>query len=343
MTMVLITHAVIAPLGGMPTHEMCQSQPWISILRCEFGSFAVLGVNIFVLISGWFGVRLSTKSVINILFQIVFYRIVIGVIFAVAGQSTWTEAVWYMLPGNKDWFSRCYLLMLLFTPPINCYLKSKAKELYGFVGILLAFQIIFGWLVPVWPEFNHGYSVISFIILYMIGRRMRALYDSGMMKTRLSLPMLCSVIAVCGLAVWALCYMIPHEGICGWIRRWDISYASPLNIAFAAGFIMLFARFSFKSVSVNRLASSAFAVYLIHENPLVRPFYHSAASWIFSFGNAALIFVGVIVLAIATYMVCFSVDRVRLALWNRIIRTDFIDNVDGSLKSIFSQTRINER
>ncbi|MCM1070753.1 MAG: hypothetical protein NC391_03880 [Alistipes timonensis] len=195
----------------------------------------------------------------------------------------------------------------------------------------MAFQILFGWIVPVWPEFNHGYSVISFLILYMIGRLLRAEFDRGKLKAHVSLLALLSAISVCGIAVWTLCYVIPHEGICGWIRRWDISYVSPVNIAFAAAFLIVFARYSFKSSIVNRLASSAFAVYLIHENPLVRPFYQGVANLIFSVGNPVAILLGIITLAFSTYLVCFAVDCLRRVLWNKILHTGFIGWIDDAL------------
>ena len=41
-------------------------------LRMLFESLAIVCVNVFVLISGWFGIRPKWKSVTNFLFQVFF-------------------------------------------------------------------------------------------------------------------------------------------------------------------------------------------------------------------------------------------------------------------------------
>lgn len=71
MLMVLLVHANFFSLGK-PTVEEVIEQPIDASLRVLFECVCIPCVDIFVLISGWFGIKANKKGLCNFLFQVAF-------------------------------------------------------------------------------------------------------------------------------------------------------------------------------------------------------------------------------------------------------------------------------
>ena len=71
MFLVLLVHADFFSLGE-PTAEECVTNPVDVIPRLLFWSLSIACVDIFVLISGWFGIKPRVKGICNFLFQCFF-------------------------------------------------------------------------------------------------------------------------------------------------------------------------------------------------------------------------------------------------------------------------------
>ena len=71
MFMVLLVHADFFSLGE-PTAEECVTSPKDVIPRLLFWSLSIACVDIFVLISGWFGIKPRAKGICNFLFSVFF-------------------------------------------------------------------------------------------------------------------------------------------------------------------------------------------------------------------------------------------------------------------------------
>jgi surface polysaccharide O-acyltransferase-like enzyme len=74
MFLVLVVHADYFSLGA-PSLQDCVSNPVQSIFRIGVESISIICVNVFVLISGWFGIRFKWKSICNFLFQVFFFGV----------------------------------------------------------------------------------------------------------------------------------------------------------------------------------------------------------------------------------------------------------------------------
>ncbi|WP_300934494.1 acyltransferase [uncultured Muribaculum sp.] len=333
MVMVLFVHATTATFKGYPTHDICASSPFQGWLRCELGLFGVQGVNIFVLISGWFGITLNVKRITGILFQVVFYRVLIGICFMLITSVSAYTILYDLIPGNHDWFTACYLIMVIFTPPINEYISENKQKSILFVIILTIFQIIFGWIFPVWKDYNHGYSAISFLILYTIGRILRNEYDNyrPVKRPGVSLAKLLGFIVLLGSVIFSIDLFVTNEKVCGLLGSYVISYASPVNITIAICFIFIFSQFTISNKVINILASSAFSVYLIHENPLIRPYYHGFARQIWELSSPIANIAYLILLVSGTYLICFAIDRIRILIWEKILATSSIERISHRL------------
>lgn len=67
--MVLVVHCVRNKFEVTDPHTLAIECGWLSWEECVMASFGILGVNLFILISGWFGIRLSARGVFGIFFR----------------------------------------------------------------------------------------------------------------------------------------------------------------------------------------------------------------------------------------------------------------------------------
>lgn len=72
MFMILVIHANFVSLPKIEYEELINNtEP--SVMRYFIESFGIVAVNVFVFISGWFGIRTRTKSILSFIYQILFF------------------------------------------------------------------------------------------------------------------------------------------------------------------------------------------------------------------------------------------------------------------------------
>lgn len=76
MFLVMITHATFLALG-VPTYEDSINIPYSSFGIFLSQSFSTACVNIFVLLSGWFGIKVNLKRFSEFIFQVFFFTSII--------------------------------------------------------------------------------------------------------------------------------------------------------------------------------------------------------------------------------------------------------------------------
>ena len=72
MVMILGLHVNFLAIGGPSTQDITSS-PFQSFIRLFAEYICIVGVNIFVLISGWFGINYKPKGIVQFLFQSMFF------------------------------------------------------------------------------------------------------------------------------------------------------------------------------------------------------------------------------------------------------------------------------
>ena len=85
MVMILGLHVNFLAIK-IPSTQDITSSPLQSFIRLFAEYACIVGVNIFVLISGWFGINYKTKGLCNFLFQSLFFSLMIFLVFALTGN-----------------------------------------------------------------------------------------------------------------------------------------------------------------------------------------------------------------------------------------------------------------
>lgn len=257
MLMVLAVHMDGASLGLPALAGDIASATARDWWRLGVEALAITGVNCFTMISGYFGIRLTLRTACRFLAQCAFYSVLIySVLATLAGKFTlagWLES-WLVLTHTDLWYVPAYFLLMLVSPVLNAGLEQLGRRRHAL--LLAAFGGLTVWAGWWWGcSFNPtGYTAWQLVLVYSIARYFR-LYG-GLPRRRAAA--LLFVAATCCIVADA-CVDLPRA----------FAYNSPFVLAATVALFALFHSFSFRSRAVNRLASGAFAVYLIHKNPLI--------------------------------------------------------------------------
>lgn len=219
----------------------------------------------------------------------------------------WVES-WMVLTHTDLWYVPAYFLLMIFSPVLNMGIDALSKRTFGAVLLaLVGFNVWGGWLWGM--SFNPtGYTVMQLLMVYMIARYIRLhcrpVVDSNRRRVRVVGAAVFLSSTLCT-AIWAA--VMPYT--------LAFAYNSPFVLLSTVSMFMFFLSLKIQSAFINKIAKSAFAVYLIHKNPLIfgnviKPL--SILMWSGSSLPAFTLFAIGFVLAI--YAACAIVDIVRRKL-----------------------------
>ena len=314
MFMVLALHADFFAIGA-PDVEAFHDTPLSAFTRLLIEMMSIVSVNVFVMISGWFGIKPSLKGFANFLFQCLFFLVgiyAVGLLSGSVSLSAKGVASCLTLSSGYNWFIRAYLGLYVLSPILNAFLEHCSKRQLEYVLIAFyTFQTFYGFIGNV-DFFCSGYSTFSFIGLYLLSRYLR-LYGTALSKSG-------GVVYLISVLVNVLLYYV--------LMKMDVQrihttgYVNPLVIIGAAGLIMWASQLRIRqSRLINSVALSSFAVFLLHMNPnisdsLFKPFMISLYE---RFDGVMCLIVEFLVLVLI-FALAVLLDQPRKLLWNYLWR-----------------------
>lgn len=251
---VLIAHFTGWFLGGMPERFTIEGGRDFRIGQMIMESFTVVCVNCFLIISGYYGIKLKGHSLWKMytLLVSIYIPCWIANVF-IDGNGIGGLLGSILAFSRESYFVQCYLMLMFLSPILNAYVEQKGKKILLYV---LAF-----WFIEIWWEqirgnqslgFNSGYSVIHFVLMYMLARCV-ALYKNELLQIKR--------------AYWIAGYFIGAAIVClmymaGWKHTWD--YSNPTVVIQSFCLFMPFLYRQYYKPWINWVAGSTFAVYIIH-------------------------------------------------------------------------------
>ena len=177
MLLVMIVHIYPGTIGF--SYQRMHTAPFSSINSFVLESMAIVCVNVFVFISGWFGIKKNLQGIGNLCFQTLFFAVLIyGVLYCFAPQKYGNvDALSTILMWHTDdyWFVKAYLGLVIFSPILNSFTeRCSEKQLRWVLIAFYVFQTLYAWMSiygAIW--FAGGYSATSFIGLYLLAYYMR--------------------------------------------------------------------------------------------------------------------------------------------------------------------------
>lgn len=321
MLFVLVLHANFFGIHT-PSPKDLSAAPTLTFLRCFIEGLSVVAVNVFVLISGWFGIKFRFNKLGSLCFQVLFFSLGFFLVFAIISPSnalSLDKIKGILLMNGDYWFVKSYIVLFLLSPVLNAFVEHASHK--QFLVVLLSyytFHTVYGWLMDASVSFiMNGTTALSFVGLYMIGRYVR-LYPSRITTMKKEID-LCVYVG-CAFLLAVCCLFILYLGSHVSVEGRLFSYASPIIILSSIALLLFFSKLSFSSKAVNWIASSCFAVYLFHCNGFFfGRYYRDMIEYIYYDSGYAVL--GIVAYIILIYAIAVLLDKVRIILWNMISKT----------------------
>lgn len=307
---VLLGHSIGFTLG-LPSSEEIQGAFLKSFFSVMLTAIYLGGVNIFVLISGWFGIKATKKGLGKFLFQVFFLFWGIYFVALLFHQATFSISDLQNALGLTSgyWFVMAYLGLYILSPVLNAFVESASKQQFQFLLIIFyLFQCFYSWTTS-FVDYFGGYSIVFFCGLYLTARYFRLYPISSFKNKSLSIYVI-SILTITCIALLGL-YVFGNA-----LRM--LRYDSPIVIIACLSLIILFDKFPFHNQIINILASGCFAVYIIHFNPYVFPYFKQVVLQINQSYSGFMYGMMLILFLFCVYIVCLFIDRIRLFIWKKV-------------------------
>jgi hypothetical protein len=291
-----------------------------SIFLFLFGAWGKVGINCFVLITGYFMCKskITAHKFFKLLFEIEFYKIVIYFIFLATGYESFSlkGLVKAFLPimSVSTGFTSCYILFYLVIPFLNILIRNMNEKQHVALLVLVAFiYVILGTIPKITVTFNY---VTWFIVLYFIAAYLRMypkkIFDSTKFWGWMSL--LCFIVSCASIVVMMV--IDQKFNTSGHAFYFVNDSNKILAVVDSICWFMFFKNIKIKnSKIINTIAASTFGVLLIHANS------DTMRQWLWKdllnnvgMFDSNLLYVHAIVSVLVIFIVCAAIDYLRILL-----------------------------
>lgn len=275
-------------------------------------SFMTLQVNIFVLISGWFGIHTTFKKIVTFYLMCAFYGVLtlgLSLLLPTTSFSFKNLAISFLpfsfFPGW--WFVKAYLFLMLLAPLFNKAIEAMSKK--EFLWALCALTIInvycgFFARQAINPD---GCNFMQVMFMYFVGRylALHVTFDEKKLRkwTAITIPLSVGLYAM----VWILNDEVLH--LVNSLTFFNNN--NPWSLFNSIIIFLFFTTIPFQSKAINWLARGVFAVYLIHTSIWVAPYWNKEFTMLYDSYSPGVAWGVVTALFIAYFFIVLGFDHLR--------------------------------
>lgn len=286
-----------------------------------FGYCGKLGVDLFVMITGYFLINSAFKieKFFNLFFKTIFYSLIFLFIAVHYNLATYNGGFISTINSFFDsyWFVKMYLRLYIFVPFINVFVKGLSEDLAR------KFIILGGIVWFILPTFNFDYinsSVFVFFYLYVIAalirlEKVKILSDLKLWK-KLAFY---SVIFLISNFVFSMLYTVPLVNFDALLK-----YSSEKSIFLLVISIYLFNLFKGLYIknnkTINWVSASVFGIYLIHDNGSIRYYLWHKIFPIFGLMSSPYLILYVFGITFLIFCVSLLIDKPVNFIFNKFFK-----------------------
>lgn len=289
-----------------------------------FEIFAYPAVNCFVLISGYVGykadnISLKIKNIISLMLTVAFYSISIFLIFTFSGIVPFglKGLIKSLFPTllKSYWFFSAYFGLFLLSPLLNLLVqKLSLRHTFTFLSVFLFFSII----STVYDTFSFmgGYSLVWFVFIYLIGAIIKKFKFNELFSKKWWL-----IIALVSFIITWFSKLVLQFSSISFLENHSsllIKYVSPTIVLTAIALLCLFSKINCShsfAKPISFFASSAFSVYLIHDNNYIRNYLISKLYTFIENFNFISLTLFIIFSVLAIFVICILIDKIRIFIF----------------------------
>lgn len=330
MLMVVLLHAL--GKSGLLEVSMYESRSINAFLVWTLEAFAIVAVNVYVLVSGYVltGAKFKTGRFLSLIFEVLFYSVGGYFILCATGVVDRSSTDTYTLlncvfPIHMDtfWFMTSYVVMYMLLPILNAAIAHMAKGAHlAVIVMLLIYECGFKSFLPfVMGIEDHGYSYIWFIVLFLISAYVKK-YGLRFVNTSGKGALLyfcCVFLIVC--EQFVLQMFMGKYGRFELLQSVSYDYNHVLVLAASVGFFVWFLLAGECHGVLAKIgtivAPTTLGVYLCHEHVLIR---YEWQKWLkldtLMEAPVWRLLLSVLAAVLAVFAAGFLIDCLRISIFN---------------------------
>lgn len=273
-----------------------------------------IGVNIFILITGYFQIEKEIKysKILNIWYKVFFYSIFLALIstFIFKVDCGILEFITYIFPVifKKWWFVTAYIFLFIFSPYINLLIKKLDNKKFKNLITILTIGMV---LVPTITNVDIIYNeFLWFIYIYMIGAYIKLNIGNFKKRNYLMYSVLSYIFIFISIILFG--YFGKQYSIFTSAQYYLINQTSPLVLT-SSVFLFMHActqkKYYYKTI--NKISNYVFSMYLIQSHPMFNKLIYTTLNNMLEnnfFWLNAMIYI--IILLLIAYIVDYIVEKI---------------------------------
>lgn len=271
MFLIVLSHFGAHGKFDLFSNNISINKLWLQLI-CMGGT---IGDNLFVLISGYFLIDISSikiSRIIKLWLQIFTYSALIYLmsIFVGTRQFDIIELIKNLMPITFErwWFPSTYFIMYLLSPLLNKMLKSIDKK--SFRRYLMLLFLLWSIMPMVTNQYMQSNGLLWFVFLYSCAAYIR-LYGLKYKENKcIVFSILCFVVTYSTVIVLDILGLYVNNVSKHSMYFYDKQY--PFVFLTSVGIFVCF--YNIKKIysrKINSIASTTFGIYLISDNYIVNP------------------------------------------------------------------------
>lgn len=300
----------------------------LDVLIC----ISLVHVNSYILITGYFQTdsKFKQQKVWKLINQTWFYRIAIVLFLLLTDRLVLSKAALLQETAivnlTEYWYAKIFLIVYIISPYLNKLIKGfRKKEYKRFIIILFVLLSVMPFITNGLFYKNDGFGIVNFIFLYFVGGYLRK-YPFKTKKSK-------SKERLTYILIFATCVLLNKVLTDLSLKYYDINsltqsigdifinnkynYSNPIIIIQTISYFCLFGTLDLKSKLINKISETSFAVYLIHDNQLLKPYLYN----FFKLGEKVTQFsylfylLGIVLLV---FILGCIIEKVRIIIFKKI-------------------------
>ncbi len=352
MFLIIMSH--LAVHGGIEYSSLSVNSAALEMMKT-----GNIGVDIFILISGYYSIYSSPKlkKGIMLICQTLFYSVALLFIVGIFNPEILSKkhlicALLPFISEKGNWFIVVYILMYALIPFINGGLKNLSKRMFFGLLLLIFFASTllpdtFGRIMKLQ---DYGISrLVWFVFMYSLGAYLR-LYPVKLAKKR----GLCAVLWVMS-ALFAMLFRYFYadvmyndagnfKGIKGIIIYFfsDISRPGFMSVVFSVLSLLFFTSLKIKGNKfLFAVSGSTFGVYLIHDSEWMRRFLWDVIAPVKTVAESDYFILVSIAVILLIFIACSAVDIIRKNFIEKpLFNSSIYSKAENALKQIVDKALV---
>lgn len=310
---VIVLHYNNKSAGGAYKYVLAGSVNYYVLDFLE--SVFICAVDLFVLISGYFMINTQKRNIIKplkLIIQVIAFKMFFYIFALILGKSDFSikHLIGHIIPNN--YFVILYCALFFVSPYINIVMKAlDKKQLKRMIITLFLIFSVYAILADLLSDLSgtdlvglssigmygsqNGYTVVNFIMMYIIGAFIRINEKELSKYTNRKLIPIFFVLVIVD--------MIWHNGMSLLNKNAQTahSYLNPIIVMMAVVAFLVFKNIDIGSRPlINHLAKGSFTVFLVHGYMITRIKIENFVN-----KNVIILFAHIIISVVAIYLSCW--------------------------------------